>query len=146
MRLAHDVSPPAIVTMLLSVGVMALGLVAAKRQIDAGNDVRGLVCIAFASLLASPVSWTHHWVWVVPALLVLVQAGHRIAVGLVGSIFVIGPMWFAPRGDLLELSHNWWQAAACVSYVFVGLTLLILLVLNRSSGKGALTELWFTRA
>ncbi len=135
MRLSHDVSPPAIVTMLLSVGVMGLGLVAAKRQIDAGNDVSGLVSIALASLLASPISWTHHWVWIVPALLVLVQAGHRIAAGLVGSIFVIGPMWFIPRGDLLELSHNWWQAAAGVSYVIVGLAFLIFMAVNRGLGQ-----------
>src|ERR1035437_2602877 len=37
----------------MSVGVMTLGLVAAKRQIDAGNDVNGLVCDAFAPMLAS---------------------------------------------------------------------------------------------
>ena len=48
MRLSRDLSPPAILTLLLSIGVMVLGLVAAKRQIDSGNDVAGLVCIALA--------------------------------------------------------------------------------------------------
>ena len=139
MRLSHDVSPPAIITLFLSVGVMALGLVAAKRQVDAGNDVSGLVCIAFASLLASPISWTHHWVWIVPALLVLAQAGHRIAAGLVGAIFVIGPMWFTPRGQLLELNHNWWQAAAGVSYVLVGLIFLLVFAVRQGwASSGAL--------
>ena len=127
MRLSHDVSPPPFLMLLLSVSVMALGLIAAKRQIDSGNDVAGLACIAFASLLASPISWTHHWVWAVIALLVLVQGRRRVAAALLGAMFVIGPMWFAPRGQLLELTHNWWQAAACVAYVFVGLTFLILL-------------------
>jgi alpha-1,2-mannosyltransferase len=131
MRLSHDLSPPPIFTLLLSVGAMALGLVAAKRQIDSGNDVSGLVCIGFASLLASPISWTHHWVWAVLALLVLVQGRRRVAAALLGAIFVIGPMWFAPRGQLLELKHNWWQAAACVSYVFVGLTFLIFFAASR---------------
>jgi len=125
MRLSRDISPPSIVTLLLSVSVMALGLVAAKRQIDSGDDVAGLVCIAFASLLASPISWTHHWVWAVIALLVLVQGGHRMAAAWFGVIFVIGPMWFAPRGQLLELQHNWWQRAACVSYVVAGLGFLV---------------------
>ena len=125
MRLSRDLSPSPILIFLLSVAALALGLIAAKRQIDSGNDVAGLVCIAFASLLASPVSWTHHWIWAVVALLVLVHAHRRLAAGLLGLIFVIGPMWFTPRGDLLELSHNWWQAAACVSYVFVGLAFLI---------------------
>jgi alpha-1,2-mannosyltransferase len=125
MRLTRDVSPPVIFTLFLSVSVMALGLVAAKRQIDSGNDVAGLVCVAFASLLASPVSWTHHWVWAVLALLVLVQGRHRVAAAALGAIFVIGPMWLTPRGQLLELQHNWWQAAACVSYVAFGVTFLV---------------------
>ena len=124
MRLSHDVSPPVVLTLFLSVSVMALGVVAAKRQIDSGNDVAGLVCLAFASLLASPVSWTHHWVWAVIALLVLVQGRHRVAAVFLGVIFVIGPMWFTPRGQLLELQHNWLQMAACLSYVIVGLIFL----------------------
>jgi alpha-1,2-mannosyltransferase len=137
MRLSRDLSPSPIVTLLLSVSVIALGLVAARRQIDSGNDVAGLVCIAFASLLASPISWTHHWVWAVIALLVLVQGRHRVAAALLGVIFVIGPMWFAPRGQLLELQHNWWQVAACMSYVLVGLSFLIALALRR---KGSLVD------
>jgi alpha-1,2-mannosyltransferase len=139
MRLSRDLSPPAIFTLLLSVGVMALGLVAAKRQIDAGNDVSGLLCIAFASLLASPISWTHHWVWAVIALMVLVQGRRRVAAALLGAVFVIGPMWFAPRGHLLELKDNWWQAAASVSYVFVGLTFLVFFAASRQpsdAGRG----------
>lgn len=94
MRLSHDVSPPTMVTLLLSAGAMALGVVAAKRQVDAGNDVAALVCIALASLLASPISWTHHWIWAVIALLVLVQGRRRVAAAVFGAIFVIGPMWF----------------------------------------------------
>ena len=100
-------------------------MIAAMRQIDSGNDVAWLVCIAFALLLASPVSWTRHWIWAVVALLVLVHAHRRFVAGLLGTIFVIGPMWFTPCGDLLGLSHNWWQAAACVPDVFVGLAFVI---------------------
>jgi len=134
MRLSHDLTPPAAITLLLSVGAMTLGLVAARRQIGAGNDVKGLVCIGFASLLASPVSWTHHWVWAVLALMVLVQDRRRVAAAGLGAVFVIGPMWFAPRGQFLELRHNWWQATACVSYVLVGLAFLTFLALNLRPG------------
>jgi len=130
MRLSHELSPPAAITLLLSLGAMTLGLVAAKRQIGAGNDVNGLVCIGFASLLASPVSWTHHWVWAVLALMVLVQDRRRAAAAVLGAVFVIGPMWLTPRGQFLELRHNWWQATACVSYVLVGLVFLIFFALK----------------
>lgn len=131
MRLFHDLSPSPILLLILSITVLTLGLVAAKRQIDAGNDVAGLVCIGFASLLASPISWTHHWVWAVIALLVLVQSSRRVAAAALSLILVAGPMWLAPRGQFLELQHNWWQVAACVSYVFVALTFLIFFGLRR---------------
>jgi len=125
MRLSRDLSPTPVLMLLLPVGVMALGVIAAKRQIESGNDVAGLVCIAFGSLLASPISWTHHWVWAVLALLVLVQSHRRIASVVLGAVFAVGPMWFAPRLHFVELNQNWWQAAACASYVFVGLAFLI---------------------
>lgn len=125
MRLSHDISPPTILVLLMSVGAMTLGVVAAKAQIDTGNDVNGLVCIAFGSMLASPISWTHHWVWAVLAMLVLVQAGRRVAAVVLGAVFVIGPMWLTPRGQFLELNDNWWQAAACVSYLVIGLAYLV---------------------
>lgn len=138
MRLSHDLSPAPILMVSLSVGAMALGLVAAKRQIDSGNGVAGLVCIAFASLLASPISWTHHWVWAVPALMVLVQGRRRVVAVLLGAIFVIGPMWFAPRLHYVELNQNWWQAAACVSYVLVGVTFLLAFAVR----QGWLSSWW----
>ena len=132
MRLSRDISPSTILMLLMSAGVMGLGLVAAKRQIERGNDVNGLVCIAFASLLASPISWTHHWVWAVPALLVLVAGRHRVAAVVFATLFVTGPMWLAPRGHFVELRDNWWQAAACVSYVVVGLAYLIFFAMSRT--------------
>jgi len=135
MRLFHDVLPPSIPLLLMSLGVLTLGVVAAKRQIDAGNDVNGLVCIGFASLLASPVSWTHHWVWAVLALLVLVQSRSHVAAAVLGGVFVIGPMWFAPRGQFLEFHHNWWQATGCVSYVVIGLAYLIFFATSRQRSE-----------
>jgi alpha-1,2-mannosyltransferase len=139
MRLSRDLSPPPLLMLLLSIGAMAVGLVAAKRQIDSGNDVAGLVCIGFASLLASPISWTHHWIWAVIALLVLVQGRRLVAAVVLGTIFVIGPMWFAPRGQLLELQHNWLQAAACVAYVLVGLLFLIAAAVRQGRASAGLT-------
>jgi hypothetical protein len=41
MRLSHELSPPAAITLLLSLGAMTLGLVAAKHQIDSGMTSTG---------------------------------------------------------------------------------------------------------
>jgi alpha-1,2-mannosyltransferase len=131
MRLTHDLTPPTALLLLMSVGVLALSVVAAKRQVDSGNDVNALVCIGFGSLLASPVSWTHHWMWVVVALLVLAAARRPGWAAALATVFVIAPMWFTPRGQLLELRHSWWQAALCISYVLVGLSYLIFFAVSR---------------
>jgi alpha-1,2-mannosyltransferase len=143
MRLFRDTSPPWSLVLLMSAGALALGLLAARREIDSGNEVNALVCIGLASMLASPISWTHHWVWAVVALLVLVHGGYRVAAAVVGAVFVIGPMWFAPRGQLLELTHNWWQAAACVSYVVIALAYLAFFAssghsMTRSTARSAI--------
>jgi hypothetical protein len=53
------------------------------------------------------------------------RAGRRAAAALLALIFVKGPMWFAPRGLRPELNHNWCQAAACASFVVVGVACLI---------------------
>jgi hypothetical protein len=49
------------------------------------------------------------------ALVVLIQDRRWVGSALLAAVFVIGPKWFAPRGQFLELRRNWWQAAACVS-------------------------------
>ena len=127
-RCVHAAFPqhltPSVLVLLISIGAMTLGLVAAKRQLDSGNDVNALVCIAFGSLLVSPISRTHHWVWAVLALMVLVQGRHHVVAAVLAAVFVIAPMWLAPRGHFLELKDNWWQAAACVAYLVVALTYL----------------------
>ena len=70
----------------------------------------GLLTCALTGLLISPVSWDHHWVWVVPAVTALagfaVRAGGRaaslVALGLAGLLAVIfgawpGSLWGEPR-------------------------------------------------
>lgn len=46
------------------------------------DDLTALLAVAAAGLLISPVSWSHHWVWIAPALLLL-PGWVRTAVGAV---------------------------------------------------------------
>lgn len=48
------------------------GLALAARAGRAGDDATGFSLCAIAGLLACPISWTHHWVIAVPALLLAV--------------------------------------------------------------------------
>ena len=63
----------------LGLSVVALVLAAAwmRRLVAAGDAVSALLVNALLVLLISPVSWTHHWVWIAPALLVLGDAAYR---------------------------------------------------------------------
>ena len=64
----------------LAVVVLAglAGLALAARAGQAGNEAAGFSLTAITGLLISPVSWTHHWVIAIPALLLVgVTAWHQ---------------------------------------------------------------------
>ena len=49
-----------------------------------------LLLVAMCGLLISPISWTHHWVWIVPLLVVLVADQRWILAGSGVLIFGVG--------------------------------------------------------
>lgn len=69
----------------LAAAVVALAVFVARRTRD---DLVALFVIAAAGLLASPVSWLHHWVWCVPVLVYLALRGHVWAFAAVFLVFV----------------------------------------------------------
>jgi alpha-1,2-mannosyltransferase len=96
---------------LLTMGLIAIaGLLLAACVSRSGQDIAGLVICALTGLLVSPVSWSHHWVWVAPALVVLADmatsprwrpASRRrqwaLWAGLVTLVVVFaGPLWAVP--------------------------------------------------
>ncbi|MPY77469.1 MAG: DUF2029 domain-containing protein [Actinophytocola sp.] len=48
-----------------------------------GEDLRAVLVTAGYGLLVSPVSWTHHWVWVIPLLVTLLAVAPRVAAAMV---------------------------------------------------------------
>jgi len=104
----------------LSAAVIVVTAAGMRRALAAGEPAWALSLNAFAGLLVSPVSWTHHWVWAEPALLVLSvlprrhswRAGPTAAVaGLV--VFTVSPAWLLPPGHDAGL----WEQAARSPYV-----------------------------
>jgi alpha-1,2-mannosyltransferase len=62
-----------------------------------GRRVEAIVAVAIGGLLASPISWSHHWVWLLPAVLVLVVPGagerpafRRARLALLGLTVAVG--------------------------------------------------------
>ena len=62
-----------------AVVALALGLTAAYLLDRAGYPVPALLATALAGLLASPISWDHHWVWIAPAVAVTGHYAHAAA-------------------------------------------------------------------
>ena len=61
--------------LVIAAGMLLLGLVAAVLWHRRGQATLGLCLAAFAGLIASPISWNHHFVWIVPLALICLQ--HR---------------------------------------------------------------------
>jgi alpha-1,2-mannosyltransferase len=122
-RLLRDPHPPGALTLGLSAvtAVVALGL--AVRLYRRGEEMTAMCVVAAGSLLASPISWSHHWVWVLPAGAVLcVWALRRGAwwrwSAVVAAMLVlwVGPMRFMPKAGLRELHHNLGQEIVANCY------------------------------
>ena len=112
----------AVAVLLLATGV-ATAVVRTRR-----HDVIGaLAALTLAGVLASTVSWTHHWIWI-PVLLVTVQwrgpratsqTAHLAAVGALAAAMLLWvPAWFAlPDHSLSSTGLTW---IASYSYVLFG--------------------------
>lgn len=103
-----------------SVAVVLLGLCLARVLFDRG-DLLGAVCATgLASLLASPVSWSHHWVWCIPLGVVLFRRTGVFVALLWAAVFVAAPHLWMSSGDDVELTWTW-EHLAGDAYVWVGL-------------------------
>ncbi|AYG82933.1 Polyprenol-phosphate-mannose-dependent alpha-(1-2)-phosphatidylinositol pentamannoside mannosyltransferase [Streptomyces hundungensis] len=107
----------------------ALGLAVAVRAELRGERAWAVVACAVTALLVSPVSWSHHWVWCVPAVVLLVVERSRWA--LLGTVFCAYALWWVPHGTSRpELAQSGGQMALSALYPAAGAGLLVLAALR----------------
>jgi alpha-1,2-mannosyltransferase len=115
------------------------GIALAARAGRAGQAAQAFALCAVTSLLVSPISWSHHWVLAVPALLVAVVTAarrwpSRTAVAGLAAVAVVaiagwaGIIWRVPLGGghYAELNLTPVQLIAADAYVLAGLGMLVL--------------------
>lgn len=92
----------------LAIVAAAAGLATAAWASRRGLELLGIVLCGVTGLLVSPVSWSHHWVWVIPGLALAAGGARRGAAGGgapqdriaraagVAAIIALFAMWPAP--------------------------------------------------
>lgn len=122
----------------IAAAVLAAGLLAARRLESSGAHDRALIATAIAMLCASPISWSHHWVWISVILVACVDVARRnrrgavrLAAATAVAPFATAMAFWGPHSGHQEFSDTWWQQAFSASYVLAGLGLLVLFELLR---------------
>ncbi|GAB3744914.1 glycosyltransferase 87 family protein [Amycolatopsis oliviviridis] len=113
------VATVAIVVFTAVCAALAMWLV--HRFHRAGEDRLALLVTAGCSLLFSPISWTHHWVWVVPALGFLAARGHRGVAVVIALLFTGWTVSVVPGGGGAERSWNLGEAIIGNAYLIAAL-------------------------
>ncbi|WP_020668117.1 glycosyltransferase 87 family protein [Amycolatopsis nigrescens] len=103
-----------------------------------GQALAALLVTAFWILLVSPVSWSHHWVWAVPLIVLLVSrlpkttpatAWKRwLGATAVIAVFVSCVLLALPNGRSIELHWAVWEFVLGSSYILMPLVLAAVLV------------------
>jgi len=96
----------------LSVGVLIVG----ARWWRRGDRVLGTGLGALAMLMASPISWSHHWVWAVPLALALWMRSWCVCVAWT-AVFVARPIVWPGYGRGRE--YGWSPAAHFVGNAYL---------------------------
>jgi alpha-1,2-mannosyltransferase len=126
------------------VGGIALAVVLsvfAWRALDVEDALGRIIVVMLLGLLVSPISWTHHWVWLLPLIIWLIHGPLRHHTRRVGwawlALAVISPPWILMFTDSRGwTSGQWYLTWAGALYVLATLaTLGYVATLRRRSGR-----------
>lgn len=149
-RLGLSEGPRFVLWVLACFAVLALTVWAARRalHVATGNpdeadtsSMLALICVAMFGLVVSPVSWSHHWVWTLPALLVTTITAYRRRSALLAVVTVAGIALMIWTPITLMSPHHettaslWRQLVGC-SYVWWALAVIAVTGLTSTSRTG----------
>ncbi|MFG1657974.1 glycosyltransferase 87 family protein [Micromonospora chersina] len=76
-RLYDSIETPGLLWLAFSVLMLALGLSRAASARADGDELTAFTLVGLTANVISPISWSHHLVWVIPAVIVLADAAVR---------------------------------------------------------------------
>lgn len=131
---------------LIAIALTAVLAVLAWRALSAGPDPLGLLLVVeLFGLLASPISWTHHWVWLLPLMIWLLHGPCKDRVGarVLGwgwlALTLVGVPWLLSffQPTIWEISRPWYLAWAGLVYIIGALATLAWMATARISPPAA---------
>ena len=116
--------------MVGSLAVLAMTVWAARRTLRAGEPVLALCCIALFGLVVSPVSWSHHWVWVVPTLLTTAALAYQrrnLSLAAVTAVGLVMMVWtpFELLPEHRESTASLWRQLVGASYIWWAVAVIL---------------------
>jgi alpha-1,2-mannosyltransferase len=129
--LGHDAGYGALVVTAIAVTAV-LALLAWRAIGGAANRLGAIVIVQLFGLLASPISWTHHWVWLIPLMIWLLHGPLRDSVGarVLGwgwlALTVVGVPWLLSfaQPTIWTIPRPWYLAWAGLTYIVATLATL----------------------
>lgn len=120
------------------IAVCLLGMFVARRYAR-HDDWLGAAGVTGATmLLVSPISWTHHWVWLLPGIAVVARRRtrwRRAGLIFIGGTLVTAPLWWTPHhGGPREYGLHGAMSLVANSYLIVGVLVLCYLALDAARG------------
>jgi alpha-1,2-mannosyltransferase len=122
--LGHDAGyGPLVIAGIAATAVLAL---LAWRAVGGAADRLGaIVIVQLFGLLLSPISWTHHWVWLIPLMIWLLHGPLRDRLGarILGwgwlVLTLVGVPWLLSfaQPTIWEISRPWYLAWAGLIYI-----------------------------
>lgn len=135
--LGHDAGfGPLVIVAIVATAAVAL---LAWRTLAADDRLGRIVVVMLFGLLLSPISWTHHWVWLIPLMIWLVHGegrarpwGRALGWGWL-AVTLVGPPWvlnFA-QDSQWAISRPWYLAWAGLAYIVAAVATMTWIAASR---------------
>ncbi|MFE9693199.1 glycosyltransferase 87 family protein [Micromonospora sp. NPDC005806] len=134
------VHPSTLAWLGLVLAALAVWAWRSRAAVSVGDEATGLALTGAAMCLVSPVTWVHHLVWLLPALILLVDNGMAaparsrrrrlpMAAALVGYAFLVSRIVWAWEKDFTGVGGF----LGSNTYVWISLALLLALPIRRGA-------------
>jgi len=114
----------------LVAAIAGIGLLIGVKAYRRSWPLLGLLVMQATESMASPVSWSHHFIWVVLLIAWLAFAPDRPVHGpwwaaAVAVTFWAAPFWWVPHGPSVKYAGHWWSGPLTDSFFVVFAVVLV---------------------